>query len=382
MMRRKMNTTFLILLLVALGWVSYLIIEPFLGYIVGGLLLTFVFYPLYKRLLGFIRNPGASSFLAVVLIILIIVLPVIFAVWSLIQDVTELTEDVNARDIEGFLAELDAGIARLTGFEFGAGGNETAPTSNQTADPGGGDNNTTAGKKGFLQPGDFTRFVMPQIERIGREIVAQSLTFVFNAVLGIFVMLFIMYYGFKDGISFRDFVYATVPLRETYKDKLFEELREVVDAVFIGQIFVSIIQGVLGGLGFWVFGIPNAFFWGFVMTLLAILPIIGTPLVWLPAGLIELALGNTFAGVGIIIYGAVIVSTVDNFLKPKIIGDRAEVHPAIVLLGVVGGLAFFGFIGFLMGPLILAIFTVLLKLFQADFVSRSEVSTPEMGKMQ
>lgn len=403
MMRRRINTSFFILLLVLLGWISFLIVEPFLDFVVGGLLLTFVFYPLYRRLLPYVKYPALASTIVIVLIVLIVVIPMFFAVWSIAQDVAEISRDLSVEDVQGFLETLDARIAEFTGFEILQPANETRNATGPPPDPGGTDNatggnttadgNGTAGgdtgesdadliiKRGLLQPGDFNRFLVSQVEGLARTLIAESLGFVLQAFIGVFVMLFIMYYGFKDGLALKQFIAEILPLRERYKDVLFEEMTEVVDAVFIGQIFVSLVQGALGGLGFWAFGIPNPFFWGFVMTILAILPIIGTPVVWVPAGIYMLIIGDTFAGVGILLYGTVIVSTVDNFLKPKVIGDRAQIHPAVVLLGVVGGLALFGFIGFLLGPLVLAIFAVLLRLFGQDFVAREELSTPNMGRL-
>lgn len=396
MMRRKMNTTFLIALLALFAWVTYLIVEPFLDFVIGGLLLTFVFFPLYERIHARVRYPAVASMLVILIIVMIVVVPMFFAVWSLVADVQEISRDLTVEEVQNFFFELESSIARLTGFEIlqpvnetngtagaGPGGGGGNATGNQTSDPDG--NVTGPGgepiiKRGLINPGDLSRLIVPRIEALGAQLIASAFGFIFTAFLGTFVMVFIMYYGFKDGQQFVQFAYDALPLRDSYKGLLFQEIQEVVDAVFIGQILVSLVQGVLGGLGFWAFGFPNPVFWGFIMTILAILPIIGTPLVWAPAGLIAIALGDTFAGIGLLLYGTVIVSTVDNLLKPKIIGDRAEIHPAVVLLGVVGGLAVFGFIGFLLGPLILAIFTVLLKLFKADFVAREELNVPALGE--
>ncbi len=379
MMRRRLNTSFLIALLALFGWITFLIIEPFLDFVVGGLLLTFVFFPLYERIHRRVKYASLASFLVIFIIVLIVVFPMFFAVWSLVSDVQEIAGELTVDDVEDLLARIDASIARLTGFEILHINNTTAAGGNNTTS-GPGDTGNQTVTEGFLKPGDLTKFLVPRLTELGADLLNSAITFIFTALLGVFVMLFIMYYGFKDGRAFVRFAYEALPLREAYKNQLFQEIQEVVDAVFIGQILVSLVQGVLGGLGFWAFGLPNPVFWGFIMTILAILPVVGTPVVWLPAGLIQIAIGNTFAGVGIILYGAIIVSTVDNFLKPKIIGDRAQIHPAIVLLGVVGGLVVFGFIGFLLGPLMLAIFAVLIRLFKADFVAREELNVPALGR--
>lgn len=388
MMRRSLNTGFLLILLGLFAFASFLLLQPFLDYIVIGLLMTFVFFPLYERILAKVRWRPVASIITIFLVTLIVVMPIFFAVWSLVQDVQELTADISMDDVEALLHQIDQQIARVTGFHlFGTEappGNAThdeapppgvPPPDNQTQQP------ETDEGGGLFGAQNLINLLEPRVTAMIGDLVAATIGFLIKGFLGVFVLLFVMYYGFKDGRRFVQFIYDSMPLREVYKDRLFRESQEVIDAVFVGNILVSVVQGTLGGLGFWAFGIPNPVFWGFVMTILAILPIIGTPVVWVPAGIILIAIGDTFAGVGILIYGLLIVSTVDNFLKPKIIGDRSQVHPAVVLLGVVGGLWVFGAIGFLLGPLILAIFGVLLGLFKADFVAREEVNQPELGRI-
>lgn len=387
MMRRSLNTGFLLILLGLFAFASFLLLQPFLDYVVIGLLLTFVFFPLYERILAKVRWRPVASVITIILVTLIVVLPIFFAVWSLVQDVQEIAGDVTMHDMETMLHTVDEQISRITGFHLFRGKPAPGNATNDEAPPPGvppPDNQTGQGDDdtgGILGAENLVRLLEPRLTNMIGDLVAATIGFLIKGFLGIFVLLFVMYYGFKDGRRFVQFIYESMPLRETYKDRLFRETQEVIDAVFVGNILVSVVQGTLGGLGFWAFGIPNPVFWGFVMTILAILPIIGTPVVWLPAGIILIATGDTFAGVGILIYGLLIVSTVDNFLKPKIIGGRSQVHPAIILLGVVGGLWVFGAIGFLLGPLILAIFGVLIGLFKSDFVARDEVNQPDLGRV-
>jgi predicted PurR-regulated permease PerM len=398
MMRRSLNTGFLLILLGLFAFATFILIRPFLDYVVIGLLFTFVFFPLYERILAKVKLRPAASIITIILVTIIVLLPIFFAIWSLVQDVQDLAGDITREDVTHFLHSLDEGLARLTGFHL-LGSHDAPPPGipppdNQTADPQNATSQATHPQdpdaanattqqdpQGLFAAEQVIQLLEPRINQLIGDLIAATVWFLIKGFLGVFVLLFIMYYGFKDGRRFVAFIYDTLPLREAYKDRLFKETQEVIDAVFVGNILVSVVQGTLGGLGFWAFGIPNPVFWGFVMTILAILPIIGTPVVWLPAGVILIATGDTFAGVGILLYGLLIVSTVDNFLKPKIIGGRSQVHPAIVLLGVVGGIWVFGAVGFLLGPLILAIFGVLLGLFKTDFVDREEVTPPRLGRL-
>jgi predicted PurR-regulated permease PerM len=140
-----------------------------------------------------------------------------------------------------------------------------------------------------------------------------------------------------------------------------------------GSILIAVIQGALGALGFWIFGIESFFIWGMVMAIFALVPFVGTAIIWIPAALYLIAKGTTsgnmtlvWHGVGLLLYGVFIISSADNLLKPKLIGDRAGMHPVVVLLGVLGGLSLFGFAGFLIGPLILAAMTSFADIYQKE----------------
>ncbi len=140
-----------------------------------------------------------------------------------------------------------------------------------------------------------------------------------------------------------------------------------------GYVVVALIQGLLGAFGFFIFGIHSPIFWGIVMTITALIPFIGTAIVWLPFALIKLFNGilanNTneiIGGILFILYGTIIISGIDNVLRPKIIGDKAKVHPILILVGVLGGLSLFGFIGVVIGPLILALFVAFLTAYEEN----------------
>jgi predicted PurR-regulated permease PerM len=148
---------------------------------------------------------------------------------------------------------------------------------------------------------------------------------------------------------------------------------EITSATIYGQIMLSLVQGALGGLGFLIFGVSSPILWGLVMAIFAFLPVIGTAFIWVPAGLILLVNGllshsNSllWRGIGLLLYGALIVSTVDNLLRPRIVGRKAHMHPVLVLLGVLGGLQAFGFLGFVIGPLILALLMTFVRIYERE----------------
>jgi predicted PurR-regulated permease PerM len=142
--------------------------------------------------------------------------------------------------------------------------------------------------------------------------------------------------------------------------------RDVITAVLYGQLLIAVLQGLVGGLGFLIFGIENPVFWGFTMGVLSFIPLLGPPAVWLPAAIYLIYAGNLVSGIGLIIYGVVIVMNIDNFLKPKLIGGKSGMHPIVVLVGILGGITLFGFAGFIIGPIILALALLIIKFYNED----------------
>ncbi len=149
-------------------------------------------------------------------------------------------------------------------------------------------------------------------------------------------------------------------------------MRTVTQAVLYGQVLTAVIQGALGGLGLLVLGVPNALFWGAMMMITAFVPVLGTPLIWVPAGVGLIMDGAITRGALLLAYGVIVVMNIDNFLRPRLVSERAKVHPVLILIGVLGGLRVFGFIGMLVGPLILALLVALIKFYEQNYMRRKQ----------
>jgi len=214
------------------------------------------------------------------------------------------------------------------------------------------------------------------IEKVTSYIIDSASDIVFSIprfILNFFVMIFAIFYLFKDGPVIFSNLRRLLPLRGVYKRHLFEKFGKVTSAIVYGHIVVAIIQGILGGIGFFIFGVSSPIIWGIVMAFAALIPFIGTGIVWLPPALLKLiggiSAGNTgeiVGGVLFILYGILVISSIDNILRPKIIGDKAKVHPVLILVGVLGGLYLLGAVGILIGPLILALFVTFIKAYERD----------------
>ena len=177
-----------------------------------------------------------------------------------------------------------------------------------------------------------------------------------------------MFYLFKDGEKVVKDIKEVMPLRVEYKERLFKRVGNVSYAILYGHVVTALIQGVVGTIGLLIIGVKSALLWGLVMMIFALVPFVGTPIVWIPLGLIEFISGNPAKGILVLLYGALVISSIDNIIKPRIIGKKAQVHPVLILLGVLGGIKMFGFVGLMFGPLLLALLLVLLDLYQVDRV--------------
>jgi len=273
---------------------------------------VFFFYPVYSWLKKLTKNKYISALLVVILIVLITALPLVFFSNTLVTEILKVYGSVNDW-------RLGLGPAMSEGI-----------------------------KNVLLEIGNSaSNFLLSLPEKL----------------IGILVSFFVLFYLLIDGKKLILSLKEIVPLDNKKKNLLFKEFKNVSYGVAYGLILTGIIIGILSSLGFYIFKIGNPVLLGFLTMLLVILPVSGSIIVWLPVALISLFNGNYFTGVGLMIYGTVVLTLPEIFLKPKLIGDKAKLHPVLVILGVFGGLKFFGIAGIIFGPFILALFITLLKYF-------------------
>lgn len=220
----------------------------------------------------------------------------------------------------------------------------------------------------------------PRIEDALRDIISGAVTFVADFFVALMVILFVCYYVLTDGEKLAAFLRRASPLPPKQVDFLMAEAHNGLKAVFYGQILTSLIQGGLGGIGFLIAGVPGAVVWAAVMAILSLLPVVGAFIVWIPAALYLFLKGDLWQAIFLTGWGVLVVGQIDNFVRPKLIGDRADIHPLFVLIGVLGGVAAFGFIGLFLGPLLVGITVSILRVWESDYLDPSlagHVHAPE-----
>ncbi len=322
---------FIIIILASLYMVRHYLIA-----VISAMLLTYIFYPLYKGIKKIIINENISSLLTSLMILIIILIPTIFAGNALVNESIQVFNKVKNIDFSNFEEKLS---------------------------------------RYFDERIELDEYLKDFLNKFSLLIARETSDFLITLprrALSFFIMLFIMFYLFKQG---KDLIYkieSHLPLKESHRNHLSTRFNNVVYASLYGLVVTAVVQGAVGTLGLWVFGVSSPILWGVVMTILAMLPFVGAFLVWFPASISKIFSGDLFNGFGLLIYGLLIISTIDNIIRPKIIGSKGKIHPVLVLLGVVGGLKVFGVLGFIIGPLILAILTVFLDLY---LLERSQSKT-------
>jgi predicted PurR-regulated permease PerM len=194
----------------------------------------------------------------------------------------------------------------------------------------------------------------------------------FAIFLTIAMMYFFIYFMFTKYEIFESTLVKYLPFRAKNAEHFGSELKNVTYANIVGQGIIAFVQGGLLAVGFWIFSIPDPVFWGLIAFFLAFIPIIGTPFVFVPAGLIEITAGNSFNGFGILIWGFVLVINIDNLLRLWINKKMGDIHPLITITGVIIGIPVFGILGIVFGPMLISIFILLVRLYEAAFSTINE----------
>lgn len=331
----KMRTIFFFALIIILGIVMLYIFRPFLYPIFWAGIIVIMFYPIHNWIKNHIKKSGASAFLALIIVIITVFIPLTILSILLVDKSIDLYSYVGKSEIfqEGKLISWVENSPLAPYMDYIK--NEWVGYATKISQ-------------------SLSSFLVKTITNI----TANSLRFLMMTL----IMFYSIYYFFKDGAKFLKKLMYLSPLGDKYEEMLFSEFRSTTRATLKSTIIIGVIQGILSGLLFLITGIKGAFVWGVIMTILAIIPAIGSPLILLPASIIMLATGNIWQAI-VLIVGAWLVSTVDNLLRPHLVGRDTQMHPLIVFFSTLGGLVMFGVSGFVIGPIIAALFISILSIY-------------------
>ena len=350
-------------LLAFLAYLVYQLARPFLAAIGVGVVLTVITFPLYERLrrkLG--GRDGVAAALMVLLVLLLLVIPAVGLIGALGQQATDVyrwleKEAGQGNPVQRTMTGLDAYrghpvLGRVIEWvrpqleAFAADATNTVPA---------------AMKK-----------VIGAVTGMLTSILANVLTFILNLILSL-VAMGIFY---ARGESLLGEVAALVPLPRERSRELISRLGMVTKAVVKGIGLTCLAQGALGGVGFWVAGLPSPLLFGVVMAFSGLIPVVGTAIVWIPGVLYLVFTGQTAWGVGLLLWCALVVSNADNVLRPLLIGGKAGMPLPLLIVGILGGLFAYGLMGLIIGPLILTVLLFVLEEYHREFPDAEEPFAP------
>lgn len=214
-----------------------------------------------------------------------------------------------------------------------------------------------------------------KLDQIVLTVLTKASEFVYNNAIGLLkgftyffldlmLVLFVAFFMFIQGDAFIEEIKKLSPLDAAHNEEIVRETEVTIKATLWGTVIVAFVQGILGGIGFWIFGLPQPAFWGTVMIPAAVIPVVGSAIIWGPAAVYLLLAGQLWAGLGLIVWGGVLVSAMDNLLKPLLMKGSRSTPSVFILFSILGGIAYFGIIGFILGPLILSFLLSLLSIYQ------------------
>lgn len=304
-------------------YLCYLMARPFFSVLAWALALAVVAHPLHEWIARRVAYPNLAAGLSVLIIAIIVIGPVILTGRRLTQEAIAGVETVNAQQNRWQTAlARDRRLARAMRWVSRQIDLEAITTR-------------------------FREFLMTQATSV--------VTGSFRTLAELLVTFFFLFYFFRDRRVVMRSLRSLVPLSEAEAGKVFTRIYDTIYATVYGSLVVALVQGALGGLMFWILGLPAPLLWGTVMAVLAIVPMAGTFLVWLPAALFLLLEGSWIKAVILLCWGALAISTIDNLLYPTLVGKRMRMHTVPVFISLVGGLVLFGAAGLILGPMLLAI---------------------------
>jgi predicted PurR-regulated permease PerM len=337
-------------LLVIFGIAAYLcwlMLQPFVGVLMWAVVLVVVFYPVHRRVEAWTGNPGSAAAISTALVILTILLPVVGVTFAV------------GRELRGAVEHLQGGVGHIIDLPALR---PFVRWLDQYVD---------------VDAWRSSEYVTQHLQAWSAAIAAPTLMFVggiLNALVQTLLVVFTMFYFFRDARPLRHALYEIVPLEYEQSHDIVVRTREVIGATIYGVLAISAIQGVLGFLIFFALGLPSPLLWGVVMFLMSMIPMAGAFVVWVPAALYLLLVGSYVKAILLGIWGVLVIGSIDNFLSPRLVGRRARLHELLIFFSVLGGLQVFGVLGLVIGPVLAAITLALIEVVRQANRPLSETS--------
>jgi len=315
--------------------------QPFFYPIFWAAVIAIIFNPMYRWFSKHIKSPNMSATLMIPIVLAVLFIPLFLMAILVINESVSLVTHVSESGLFTSQTNLQSGVSQFI--------NKTALAPYVD----------TIEQK-------LPEYVTSISNYIGSHLVSTVGSFTQNSfrfLLMFFIMMYTLFYFFRDGDKMLKKLMYISPLGDKYESMLFQKFTSTTRATLKGTFIVGGVQGLLGGIMFAIAGVQGALVWGVVMTLLSIIPAVGSFIIWLPTGIFMLAIGAVWQGLFILLFGGIVISNIDNFLRPVLVGKDIEMHPLVVLFSTLGGIFLFGISGFIIGPIIAALYMAMVSIY-------------------
>jgi predicted PurR-regulated permease PerM len=316
-------------------YLCWLMLLPFINVLAWAAVLVVVFYPVHRRLVERTKRPSMSAMISCLLVIFVILLPLSLITLALVREFSGAAQGLQ-NYLSAFLDPNSAVAGRLLGW---------------------------LGNYIDIEQVRNPQSIQENLQKVLGTVAQRTLGLVGGAlgvVVQVFFIIFTMYYLFRDGAKIVHVLPDVLPLERTQSAEIISRTRDVISASVNGVLVIAAIQGALGAIAFFALGVPSALVWGVVMTFLSLIPMAGAFVVWIPAAIFLALTGHYVKAALLVAWGALVIGTVDNFLRPKLVGERTKLHELFIFFSVLGGLHVFGVLGLVLGPVVLAVTLALL----------------------
>ncbi|HEY7547859.1 MAG TPA: AI-2E family transporter [Blastocatellia bacterium] len=340
-MTRKRVTIIFLFALAAIALVLCVILfGPFVRPLISATVIAIVFYPVHSKIQRRVRNQSLAALISTILVILIIIVPAILISLAISREIAGLINFLNEKTEEsGGLSPYFMNLSERAKEWL----SQYIDVSNF---------DVKGWLSGRLQ--QVSSFLLDEV----RIVIGNVASFAINTVIALFALFFL----FREGRLIRRRVATVIPLSHSQVEELFTGIEKTITATVYGGVVVALVQGGLTGLALWVFGIRSAVLWGVVASVFALIPVVGAAAVWVPAAIYLFAIGHTWQAIVLIAWGAGVVGTIDNILRPLLMSGQVSMHPLLVFLAIFGGVQVFGFLGLFIGPVVLAVSTAIFRM--------------------
>ena len=340
MQKVRKNIFFAILII---GTVAFLwLLKPFAYPIFWAAVIAGIFGPLYRRINHLLRRPNLSTAIMLIVVIVVIILPlavvasVLFAqaidMYSALKDPAKIQQDakgiINLLKENPYLQKLDLDEEALT-------------------------------EKFYEVSSSISKYIVAYLTNLTQNTLLLLINFV--------VMIYCLFFFIRDGDKLLRGSLYILELKDEIGNRLYQRFTSTARATLKGTLIIGLIQGTMGGILFWAVGIETAIVWGVIMILAAMIPGIGCAVIWAPAALVMLATGHIWQAIMIVAVGSLVISSIDNILRPMLVGKDTQMHPLLIFLSTIGGLAVFGLSGFVIGPIITALLSTLWEIYEKHY---------------